>query len=529
MLTGGNKEKEIYSMKKKLIIYLLAAVMVLSPAAVFADAADTAGTDAGELDIVQSEAMLFNGNSSCEWVDANRTQAKDAKGNIAVGLFKAPRIGGGTSLYYADASGIVVKRETLITVSTGEKYVHINTTEGEHWDVTGGGALSYAITNHDGDYFVHWQQGIITINGVKYYVLPNGTVQTTPGLITVSGKLYYVTEGGPVRSQAGFFKANNGKTYLSDATGAIITTAGIRQYGGSYYVIQSDGSVGTTVGFVRAGGKLCYVTNSSGVLAVNKEFKVSGKKYHALNDASIAIGGHKWGKKYYYADDSGAIRTKKGIMKAGGKYFFVQKGGAVATNKKVKWKGKSYIASKNGAIYTGLFTWKKNMYYANSKGVLRKKAGVITYDAYKYYVQKGGKVKKNTLFTAKGKKYCAGKDGKLLEGYFNWKGGYYLTNAKSVIITKQGLYSYRNNYYFVGKGGKLAAEKFVEWKDKFYYANSKGVIVRSKFTYRRNGTKYTLHPSSKTGEISSDEYYKVFPEKAPKPANTDTQDASSAQ
>ena len=49
-------------MKKKLIIYLLAAVMVLSPAAVFADAADTAGTDAGELDIVQSEAMLFNGN-----------------------------------------------------------------------------------------------------------------------------------------------------------------------------------------------------------------------------------------------------------------------------------------------------------------------------------------------------------------------------------------------------------------------------------------------------------------------------------
>jgi len=516
-------------MKKKLIIYLLAAVMVLSPAAVFADTADTAGTGTSDLEVVQSDAMLFNGNSSCDWVDTARTQAKDANGNIAKGLFKATRIGGGTSLYFADSNGYVVKKESFITVSDGEKYIHTNNTEGEHWDVTGGGALSYAITNHNGEYFVHWQQGIVTVNGVKYYVLPNGTVQTTAGLINVGGKYYYVNAGGAIRSEAGFFKANNGKTYLTDATGAIITTAGIRQYGGSYYVIQSDGSVGTTVGFVRAGGKLCYVTNTNGVLAVNKEFKVGGKKYHALNDASIAIGGHKWGKKYYFADDSGAIRTKKGVVKAGGQYYFVQKGGKLAVNKKVKYKGKSYIASKSSALYRGLFKWKKNLYYANDKAVLRTKAGVITVDAHKYYVRKGGKIKKNSVFTAKGKKYCADKDGRLLSGYFNWKGNYYLTNGKCVIITKQGLYSYQKHIYFVGKGGKLATSSFIEWKNKFYYANNKGEILRSKFTYKRNGTKYTLHPSSKTGEIASDEYYKVFPEKAPKEDNNgDAQDANNA-
>ena len=63
--------------------------MVLSPAAVFADTADTAGAGSGDLEVVQSDAMLFNGNSSCDWVDAARTQAKDANGNIAKGLFKA--------------------------------------------------------------------------------------------------------------------------------------------------------------------------------------------------------------------------------------------------------------------------------------------------------------------------------------------------------------------------------------------------------------------------------------------------------
>ena len=509
-------------MKKRYLIYLLAAIMMLSPAAVFADTANTAGAGSGDLEVVQSDAMLFNGNNTCEWVDSARTQAKDAKGNIATGLFKAVRIGGGVSLFYADASGLVVKRESFVTVSTGEKYVHINTSEGEHWDVTGGGALSYAITNHNGEYFVHWQQGLVTVNGVRYYVQSNGTVQTTAGLINVGGKLYYVNQGGPVRSQAGFFKANNGKTYLSDATGAVITKAGIRQYGGAYYVIQSDGSVGTTVGFVKAGGKLCYVTNTSGVLAVNKELKVNGKKYHALNDATIAVGGHKWGKKYYFADDSGAIRTKKGIMKAGGQYYYVQKGGAVATNKKVKWKGKSYIASKNGVIYRGLFTWKKNLYYANKKGVLRTKAGVITYDAHKYYVQKGGKIKRNVLFTAYGRKYCADRYGRLLSGYFYWRGSYYLTNAKCVIITKQGLYSYNGKTFFVKPGGALGCNEFVTNYQKHYYVNGKGVVLKSKFTYRRNGVKYTIHPNSRTGEISSEEYYKVFPEEAPKPEPTAT-------
>ena len=522
-------------MKKKLIIYLLAAVMMLSPAAVFADtAADAVSGDAAvaELEQVSSDAQLTL-YSEGTW-NSTMTQFTPKGSSVpAKGLFKAPQNNSTqiVALFYADQNGLVAPRDAFVTATAGPFYSYVRSKGGFDIDPSLAGPVTYYQKKDPdfGCYCIQSTVGLFTADGKTCYVQDNGTVKTTEGFVNVGGRLYYVTPGGAIRTQAGFFKANNGKTYLSDATGAIITTAGIKQYGGAYYVIQSDGSVGTTVGFVRAGGKLCYVTNANGVLAVNKEFKVNGKKYHALNDASIAIGGHKWGKKYYYSDDSGVIRTKKGIMKAGGQYYYVQKGGAVATNKRVKWKGKSYIASKNGVIYRGLFKWKKNMYYANNKGVLRTKAGVITYDAYKYYVKKGGKIKKNSLFTAKGKKYCAGKDGKLLEGYINWKGNYYLTNAKCVIITKQGLYAYRKNIYFVGKGGKLATERFIEWKDKFYYANSKGEILRSKFTYRRNGTKYTLHPNSK-GEISSEEYYKVFPEKAPKPDNNnDAQDANSAQ
>ena len=488
-------------MKKIYLLFLLIAAMALTPMTAFA----------------------ANGNLACTWTDSTRTQAKDSNGNIAVGLFKAARLGGGTSLYYSDANGYVVKRESLITVSTGERYVHIYNTEGEHWDVTGGGPLSYAITNHNGEYFVHWQQGIVTVNGLRYYVLSNGTVQTTAGLINVAGRYYYVNPGGAIRSQAGLFKASNGKMYLSDATGAIITNAGIMQYGGSYYAVQSDGSVATTVGFVKTNGKLCYVTNANGVLAVNKQFKVNGKKYHALNDATIAVGGHKWGKKFYYSDDSGAIRTKKGIVKAGGQYYFVQKGGKLAVNKKVKYRGKTYIASKSSALYRGIFKWKRNLYYANSKGVVRTKAGVITVDAEKYYVRKGGKIRRDALFTARGKKYCADEDGTLMYGHFRWGGSYYLTNDKCVIYTRKGIYSFNGRSYFVEKGGRLGDQEFEELNDKYYYANNKGEVVKSKFTYKRNGKKYSIHPNSKTGVITAEEYYSVYPEKAPKEDTTETE------
>ena len=508
-------------MKKKLIIYLLAAVMVLSPAAVFADAAaDTPNDDAAvtELEQVSSDAQLTL-YSKGTW-NSTKTQFIPEGSTVpAKGLFKAPKSNTTdiVALFYANSSGIVAAKATFVTATEGPFYSYIR--KEAAFDINPG--LSGPVTYYQkqdpdfGCYCIQSTVGIFTADGKKCYVQDNATVKTTAGFITVSGKKYYVTAGGPIRSQAGFFNANDGKTYLSDSTGAIVTTAGIRKVGSSYYAIQSGGAVVTKVGLAKVGGKLCYVSNNKGVLAVSKEVKVNGKKYHVKNDATIAIGGHKWGKKYYYSDDSGIVRTKKGVFKAGGKYYFVKKGGALAINKKVKYKGKTYIAAKSGVLYTGLFKWKKNKYYASSKAVVRTKAGVIKHEGLRYYVKKGGKIRTNALFTAKGKKYCANKDGSLKYGHFKWGSNYYLTNDKCVIYTKKGIYKFGSTSYFVESGGKLGNQEFEELNDKHYFANSKGAVVKKKFTYKRNGKSYTITPNSKTGVISDEDYYRVFPEKAP--------------
>lgn len=138
-------------MKKKLIIYLLAAVMVLSPAAVFADtAADAVSDDAAvtELEQVSADAMTFNGNYECYWVEnSGRTRAEATKGSgvYATGLFKAERVIGKLGLYYADGNGLVVQKEGPVTVSTGEKYIYTKVAGETGWSLTGGGPYTYLI------------------------------------------------------------------------------------------------------------------------------------------------------------------------------------------------------------------------------------------------------------------------------------------------------------------------------------------------------------------------------------------------
>jgi glucan-binding YG repeat protein len=199
-------------------------------------------------------------------------------------------------------------------------------------------------------------------------------------------------------------------------------------------------------------------------------------------------------------------------MKSNGKYYHVKKGGKLTTNKKIKYKKKYYIAAKNGEIYTRIFTWKKNIYYSSGKGVLRTKKGFVTYNGSRYYVRKGGKIYKNKLFKVGGKKYLAMSDGHIGTGLYIWKSKRYITNAKGAIIAKEGLYSYNGKTYYVKSSGVIPSNTFDTYKEKHYYSGSDGAIVKSAFSYKG----ITIHPNSQTGEISMEDYVKVFPNAAPK-------------
>lgn len=487
-------------MKKLLLTLLLAAAMLICPMAVFAEGETTQST--GETDIYT-------------WDDAAARTIAHKGEELAVGLFKAKRYKGsevgGTSLFYAEPDGTVKKQAQFVKLSSGRRFVHISDSEGEQWkEVSDSKEYGYAITYHEeyNDFFVQWQSGVVDINGTKYYIQSDGTVQLTQGIVEINGAKYFVQDGGAIRSKTGFF-TYNGKKYLIGKAGTVYSKPGLVKWGGKKYVVKSDASICTKKGPVKAGDKIYFVKDKSGVIVKNKAVKYNEKKYHVKSNGVVAVGVHKWNGKFYYSGPKGNLKTKTAMVTYHNKRFLAKKGGLVVVSKKFKYKNKYYIAKKNGAIYIGLFRWKGTLYYSDTKGALLTKAGIVKVGDYSYYVQAGGKVYVNQKFKAGGKTYAANADGQLQKGLFTLNGKYYYADSDYAVRTSQEIITYEGKYYFNNKGGGLTKNDWVNYNNRHYYAGSDAAFKTSKFTV----SGVTFNPNSK-GEISDEEYKKLFPDPA---------------
>lgn len=66
------------------------------------------------------------------------------------------------------------------------------------------------------------------------------------------------------------------------------------------------------------------------------------------------------------------------------------------------------------------------------------------------------------------------------------------------------------------RGGAMAKNEFVTYNNNHYYVGSDGTIVKKTFKYK----KISITPNSKTGIISLEDYWKVFPDEKPVRDNT---------
>ena len=418
--------------------------------------------------------------------------------------------------YYVQKNGTVKATAGVFTYTDGNKYYVPGNSEGaiqttQGWVTDTNGTRYYIPANAGGK--IATDQNVFDYAGKRWYRASGGAVKTNSGLVTKGSNLYYCQSDGSIKTTQGFITVGK-KKYLVTSGGAISKIAGVITYKGKKYVAKSDGSIVTKKGFVWAGGNKYYVYKKSGVIRFNKSFKVKGKRYHAKSSGKIAIGLHKWKGVYYYSTKSGALKTKDGIIDWKGNRYHVNKGGKTTVNKKVKYKKWWYICGKgSGKIKKGLFKWKGDLYFSSlNKGVLKVNAGFITYEGKKYYVRSGGKIYVDASFWANGDKYHAGDDGAIIIGYHRWYGDYYITDNDGAIYTRKGIYTINGRRYFVKTGGALASNEIVKYNKKYYYVGRDGMIVTTSFRF--NGVYVT--PNSRTGEISKEDYYRIYPEKKPK-------------
>ena len=379
-----------------------------------------------------------------------RTQYIDPSGTPVKGLFLAVmKDSEEAGLYYAGDDGYVLGTveafRGVVHVTEGKKYIYLD----DEWvRLETDKEYLYYIDNAGDPYITH-SSGIYG-GSSKYYVRSDGTIRTARGIVTAGSERYFVQEGGAVKTTPGLVtntvSSGSSYRYYVQEGGPIRTEKGVFEYNDYHYLIKSDsGSIATKPGFATLDGKRYYVKNENGVLACDRTVTRNDYKYHAGDDCVILTGAHKYHDSYYLA---------------------------------------------------------------NAKGVLSTKKGVRTYDNKLYFVKTaGGKIAYNEKIKSGGYTYFAGKsNGRLKTGVFQWKNGkYYYCDGKGKLNTKEGIFTYKSNHYYNAGGGGLPAEAMVTYNFKHYYAGNNAAFVTKTFTYQG----YTIHPDSKTGEISFSEWNKI--------------------
>lgn len=403
------------------------------------------------------------------------------------------------SHYYSDSKGVIRESAGFVT-SDGYRYY-----------VTKGGKIMTGRTfKVSGKTYKAYGNGKLGTGVFKYgktahfYADKNGVVRTKAGFITWNGYRYYITKNAGRLECGRTFKVK-GKTYKAYSTGKLGT--GVFKYGTTArFYADKYGVVKTTAGFVEYSGNRYYV-QKGGKIELGHTFTVNGRKYKAFADGRLGIGIFKYGSKYYYADEDGAIASKAGVVSFKKKYYYVNKNGSVAMNGLITVGSKKYMANADGTLKTGFFEESETKYYAGKKGEIVTKEGFLVVDGGTYYIQKGGAIFWGHTFTKNGKTYKAYASGKLGTGLFKYGSSYYYADGTGAVKTKAGLITVSGKKYYVKKGGKIAVSTTITTGGTTYKADSKGVLTAQKST---SGTELMKIAQKEVGTKTGKKYWEAY-------------------
>ena len=279
-----------------------------------------------------------------------------------------------------------------------------------------------------------------------------------------------------------------GKWYRTDETGRVLKGQFVTIPSGTYY-LDSEGVM--AVGLFWAGDEFVYAASDGALLKSEKWVKVNeiwyyvnsesrvvrdqiitsgGKSYYVAPDGAMKTG-LIYGSdgEIYYALGSGEFKPTNGWVKYNNNWYFVNKGGKVRRNEAI-WSGdKVYYAGEDGALTGGLYTVNGKLRFFDDDGEGKKKSGWVQVDGTWYYAEKGGLIRRNASVGKGSTMYYVGDDGKLTSGVYKVNGKYYYFNSEGKVKTSAGWVKYNGKWYYGNKGGVLRRNS-IRWEgSKAYY------------------------------------------------------------
>ena len=318
------------------------------------------------------------------------------------------------------------------------------------------------------------QTGWVEENGKKYY-LENGSKVT--GFKKINEKVYFFsrdnTQYGVMRT--GKFQIGDFYYCFDNTTGAMFT--GLFEYNNQKYYANNNGEL--QLGYQSVDGKTYFFSRDKtmyGALKTGK-FEVDGQ-YRIFNEY-LQTGLFEYNGQKYYADGEGNLQL--GFQNIEGKkYFFSRDNTQYGVMRTGKFQiGDFYYCFDNttGAMFTGLFEYNNQKYYANNNGELQ--LGYQSIDGKTYFFSKD-----KTMYGAlKTGKFVV--DGKyqifneyLQTGLFEFEGNKYYANSKGVLQT--GFHTINGKrYFFSGDKIRFGVMRYgwIQYNGYRYYLDSDGTVV----------------------------------------------------
>ena len=355
--------------------------------------------------------------------------------------------------YYTDENGHRVKGIYKI----GDKIYYFD-------PVTGALRQEAGWRNWNNNRYFTDQRGIayagqfITFGEPRYYMGVDGILST--GIFTTAdGSVYYSDNTGQVINKAQWIQ-DDGKRYFSDSEGELYRDRFIT-FGDSRYYMGTDGAVKTGVFTVKDGnmynadetglvirkaqwinenGKR-YFSDSEGELYRDQFITFGDSRYYMGTDGAVKTGVFtaKDGNMYN-ADGTGLIIRKAQWIQSEGRRYFSNQEGELYRNRFITFGDLRYYMGSDGAAQTGIFEAADGrIYYADSTGLVIRKAQWIEQDGKKYFSNSEGELYRNTVISFGNTYYYMGTDGALVIGSFYYHGAKYTTDDKGVINELIGL------------------------------------------------------------------------------------------
>ena len=389
----------------------------------------------------------------------------------------------------------------------------------------------------DGTTFTHYfdYDGTMLKNAYHYYVSGyDDNDDYFAGEIRVDDNGYLCT---------GWYSEDGYWRYCGEEDYFLCTSEIIEDNGKQYYV-DSYGNMVTNTTVVKDG--VTYVADSAGVLSVKDmtdktEWVKSGEDWYLYVDGELVKENYyEYSGKTYYFDQEGRMET--GIFEdKTGKRCMAEPSGAVITNPTKGWnksseadiwyyyksnaegdlypvdnemlnlQGKKYYIDWNGRMKTGAFYYDGSTYFANTNGEIQEKASwYIDSKGNWYYVKQDGKVVTDDIYKIGNKSYIFDGDGVMQKGTVWYNGKMYLTDNNGAVISTNGWYLKKGDWYYINKDSSIVTDEFKEIDGKLYYFEYDGVMKTGDFSIydSETGTSKRYY-ADENGKITRNDWYQA--------------------